>query len=106
MVVYNGVLRTALSTALFSYSTITHLPSGHQQIVWSIDASVPLFGFNFSILFVSCILLLLLLIFFNFTLLFSRHLSRLMVINQFTPILDAFHGPYKDKYYNWDSSED
>ena len=60
MVVYSGVLRTALSTALFSYSTITHLPSGHQQIVWSIDASVPLFEFNFSILFVSCILLLLL----------------------------------------------
>ena len=102
---YTGVLRT-VSTVLFSYSTITHLPSGHQQIVWSIDASVPLFGFNFSILFVSCILLLLLLIFFNFTLLFSRHLSRLVVINQFTPILDAFHGPYKDKYYNWDSSED
>ena len=68
---YTGVLRTVL-TVLFSYSTITHLPSGHQQIVWSIDASVPLFGFNFSILFVSCILLFLLLIFFNFTLLFPR----------------------------------
>ena len=40
---YNGILRTVL-TVLFSYSTITHLPSGHQQIVWSIDASVPLFG--------------------------------------------------------------
>ena len=39
---YNGVLRTVL-TVLFSYSTITHLPSGHKQIVWSIDASVPLF---------------------------------------------------------------
>ena len=37
---YTGVLRTVL-TVLFSYSTITHLPSGHKQIVWSIDASVP-----------------------------------------------------------------
>ena len=45
---YTGVLRTVL-TVLFSYSIITHLPSGHQQIVWSIDASVPLFGFKFTI---------------------------------------------------------
>ena len=38
---YNGILRIVL-TVLFSYSTITHIPSGHQQLVWSIDASVPL----------------------------------------------------------------
>ena len=44
---YTGVLRTVL-TVLFSYSTITHLPSGHKQIVWSIDASVPLFGLKFT----------------------------------------------------------
>ena len=50
---YTGVLRTVL-TVLFSYSTITHLPSGHQQIVWSIDASVPLFGWKFTILFITC----------------------------------------------------
>ena len=36
---YTGVLRVVL-TVLFSYSTITDLLSGHQQIVWSIDASV------------------------------------------------------------------
>ena len=97
---YTGVLRTLL-TVLFSYSTITHLPSGHQQIVWSIDASVPLFGVKFTILFVVCLLLFLLLIFFNFTLLFSRFLSRFRIINQFAPLLDAFNGSYKDKHYNW-----
>ena len=48
---YNGVLRVVLSI-LFSYSTITHLPSGHYQIVWSIDASVMLFGVKFTILFI------------------------------------------------------
>ena len=42
---YTGVLRTIL-TVLFSYSTITHLPSGHKELAWSIDASVPLFGYN------------------------------------------------------------
>ena len=49
---YTGVLRTVL-TVLFSYSTITHLPSGHKHTVWSIDASIPLFGIKFTILFVS-----------------------------------------------------
>ena len=97
---YTGVLRTVL-TVLFSYSTITHLPSGHQQIVWSIDASVPLFGVKFTILFVTCLLLFLLLIPFNIILLFSRYLSRFRIINQFKPLLDAFHGSYKDKHYNW-----
>ena len=55
---YTGVLRTVL-TVLFSYSTITHLPSGHRQIMWSIDASVPLFGLKFTILFMhmSCVIL-------------------------------------------------
>ena len=97
---YTGILRTVL-TVLFSYSTITHLPSGHQQIVWSIDASVPLFGVKFTILFVICLLLFLLLIPFNVILLFSRYLSRFRIINQFKPLLDAFQGPYKDKHYNW-----
>ena len=56
---YTGVLRT-VSTVLFSYSTITHLPSGHHQMVWSIDASVALFGIKFTILFIACLVLFLL----------------------------------------------
>ena len=70
---YTGVLRTLL-TVLFSYSTITHLPNGHKQIVWSIDASVPLFGLKFTTLFITCLVLFLLLFLFNITLLFTRHL--------------------------------
>ena len=97
---YNGVLRTVL-TVLFSYSTITHLPSGHQQIVWSIDASVPLFGLKFTILFITCLVLFLLLIPFNIVLLFTRRLLQYKIINQFKPLLDAFQASHKDKYYNW-----
>ena len=97
---YTGVLRTVL-TVLFSYSTITHLPSGHQQIVWSIDASVPLFGWKFTILFITCLVLFLLLIPFNITLLFTRYLLQFRFINRFKPILDAFQGSYKDRYYYW-----
>ena len=44
---YTGILR-AVSTVLFSYSTITELPSSDQKLVWSIDASVPLFGVKFT----------------------------------------------------------
>ena len=49
---YTSVLRTVL-TVLFSYSTITHVPSGHQELVWSVDASVPLFGLKFTVLFIA-----------------------------------------------------
>ena len=97
---YTGVLRTVL-TVLFSYSIITHLPSGHKQIVWSIDASVPLFGLKFTILFITCLVLFLLLIPFNITLLFTRHSLRFRMVYRFKPLLDAFQGSYKDRYYYW-----
>ena len=97
---YTGVLRTVL-TVLFSYSTITHLPSSDKEIVWSIDASVPLFGLRFIILFITCLVLFLLLIPFNITLLFTRCLLKFRIINRFKPILDAFQGSYKDRYYYW-----
>ena len=96
---YTGILRTVL-TVLFSYSTITHLPSGHQQLVWSIDASVPLFGLKFTILFITCLVLFLLLIPLNVTLLF-RYFLQFKIVNRFKPFLDAFQGSYKDKYYYW-----
>ena len=97
---YTGVLRT-VSTVLFSYSTITHLPSSHHQMVWSIDASIPFFGVKFSILFITCLVLFFLLIPFNIILLFTRYLSRFRMINYYKPLLDAFQGSYKDKYYYW-----
>ena len=97
---YTSVLRAVL-TVLFSYSTITQLPSGHQQLVWSIDASVPLFGVKFTILFIICLVLFLLLIPFNIILLFTRYLSQFRIVNQFKPLLDAFQGSYKDRYYYW-----
>ena len=97
---YTGVLRTVL-TVLFSYSTITHLPSGHEQIVWSIDASVPLFGLKFTILFITCLVLFLLLIPFNIILSFTKYLIKFRLINHFKPLLDAFQGSCKDKCYYW-----
>ena len=97
---YTGVLRVVL-TVLFSYSTITHYPSGDKQILWSIDASVPLFGSKFTILFITCLVLFSILIVFNITLLFTRYLSRFRIVNHCKPLLDAFQGSYKDKYHYW-----
>ena len=95
---YTKILRIVFSV-LFFYSTITHLPSKHTSLVWSVDANVPLFGVRFT--FIVCLILFLILLPFNAILLFTRTLSRLRFINKFKPLLDAYQGPYKDKYYNW-----
>ena len=97
---YTKILRI-VSSVLFFYSTITHLPSKHTTLVWSVDANVPLFGVRFTILFIVCLILFLILVPFNVILLFIRTLSRFRFINKFKPLLDAYQGPYKDKYYYW-----
>ena len=97
---YTKILRI-VSNILFFYSTITYLPSKHTTLVWSVDANVPLFGVRFTILFIVCLILFLILVPFNVILLFTRTLSRLRFINKFKPLLDAYQGPYKDKYYYW-----
>ena len=97
---YTGVLRVVL-TVLFSYSTITHYPRGDKQMVWSIDASVPLFGLKFTTLFITCLVLFLILFLFSIALLFTRFLSRFRIVNRLKPLLDPFQGSYKDKYYYW-----
>ena len=97
---YTKILRI-VSTVLFSYSTITHLPSKHTTLVWSVDANVPLLGVRFIILFIVCFILFSILLTFNIILLFTRTLSRFRFINKFKPFLDAYQGPYKNKYYYW-----
>ena len=97
---YTDVLRVVL-TVLFSYTIVTHYPSGVKKILWSVDASVPLFGLKFTIVFITCLVLFLLLIPFNITLLFTRYLSQFRIVNQFKPMLDAFQGSYEDNYYYW-----
>ena len=97
---YTKILHT-VSSVLFFYSTITHLPSKHTTLVWSVDPNVPLFGVHFTILFIVCVIIFLILIMFNIILLFTRTLSRFRFINRFKPLLDAYQGPYKDKFYYW-----
>ena len=97
---YTKILRT-VSSVLFSYSTIIHLPSNHSKLVWSVDANVNLFETRFITLFIVCLFIFILLVPFNTTLLFTRTLSRFRMVSYFKPILDVYQGPFKLKLYNW-----
>ena len=97
---YTKILHT-VSCVLFSYSTITKLPGEQSTIAWSVDANVPLLGVRFIILFITCLIIFLIQVPFTIILLFSRPLQRFHCINKFKPLLDAYQGPYKDKFYYW-----
>ena len=97
---YTKVLRT-VSSVLFYYSTITHLPSGHTTLVWAVDANVPLFGLKYTALFIACLILFIILLPFNAILCFTKTAMRLQLVNHFKPLIDAYQGPYKYKYYYW-----
>ena len=86
---------------LFFYSEIVHLPSKHTTLVWSLDVSVPLFGMKFLIAFLICLVIFIVMLHFNVLLLFARQLLRFKYINNFKPLLDAYFGPYKDKFSYW-----
>ena len=97
---YTKILRT-VCRVLFQYLTVTHLPSNHTQLVWSVSTNTPLFGLKFLLLFVVCIILFSILLPFNVILLFTRTLSRFKFITTFKPLLDAYFAPYKDKAFYW-----
>ena len=97
---YTKILRI-ISIVLFFYSPITHLPSKHTTHVWSMDANVTLFGVQFTLLFVVCLILFLILIPFNIILLLTKTFSRFNIVTKFKPLLDAYQGPYKIELYYW-----
>ena len=97
---YTKILHT-VSSVLFSYSTITNLPTKNTALVWSVDTEVQLFGLKFLILFIACLVLFLTLLPFNATLMFTRTLSQFRYINHFKPLLDVYQGPYKNRFYYW-----
>ena len=90
-----------VSSILFFYSTTTQLPSNKATVLWLVDPRVPLFGAKFIILFTICFILFLVLISFNMVLIFTKTLARFKIINYFKPLLDAYQGPYKIKFYYW-----
>ena len=86
---------------LFFFSSVTNFPSEHSTLFWSVDTGVELFGVKFCILYTVCLIIFLMLLLFNILLLFPRTMSRWNFINYFKPVLDAYFGPYKQKYPFW-----
>ena len=97
---YTKVL-LAVCQVLFFFSRIIHLPTKHTKLVWSIDASISLTTPKFLVLYIICAILFAFILMFNMLLLFPRTLSRFRIVNTFKPLLDAFLGPYKDKFSFW-----
>ena len=97
---YTKVLLTTCQV-LFFFSPVTHLPSNHTTLVWSVDTGVVFFGVKFCILYSVCLILFIILLIFNVVLLFPRTVSRWSFINYFKPLLDVYFGPYKPKYPYW-----
>ena len=91
---FTNILCTT-SSVLFTYSSISHLPSKHTRIVWSLDANVPLFEAKFILLFVLCIILFSLLILFMTILLCTKALIKFRRLHY---ILDSYQRPYKSYY--------
>ena len=97
---YTKVLLTVCQV-LFFFSYVTHLPSNHTTLVWSVNTGVVLFGVKFCILYIVCLIIFLILLTFNVALLFPRTVSRWSFINHFKPLLDVYFSPYKPKYPHW-----
>jgi len=87
-----------VSSVMFSYSAITHLPSGHSTLVCSVDANVPLISIKFIVLFVTCLVIFIIQIPFSIILFIHKDIIK---ISFYQPLLDAYQAPYKDKFYNW-----
>ena len=97
---YTKVLMTVCQV-LFFFSTVTQLPSKHTTLVWSVSANIVPFEVKFCILYIICLILFIILLIFNAFLLFPRTASRWSFINYFKPLLDAYFGPYKQRYPFW-----
>ena len=91
----------AVCQILFFFSSVTQLPNKHTTLFWSVDAGVELFGVKFCILYTVSLIVFSILLIFQIVLLFPRTVSRWSFINHFKPLLDAYFGPYKDKYPFW-----
>ena len=94
---YTGDLGTVL-TVLFSYSTITHLPSENNLVYWC-QCSIVWVKIDHTIHHMSCVILTTNSLQHYFVI--YKTLLQFRLINYFKPLLDAFHGSYKNRYYYW-----
>ena len=96
---FTKILQTT-SNVLFSYSSITHLPNEHTTIHWSVDANIPLFGIKFTLLFMLCLMLyLILLLFTGFILCQKVIMKKFKFFSNLKSLSDTYQRPYKIYYW-------
>ena len=105
LLAYARLLRTV--TTIVSFTTLTD-EQGNIATVWLIDGNVPFLGKKHSVLFAMALMTTFLYIIpFTFILLFAPCLQSqsrrraLRWVNKLKPLLDAYMGPYKDRFRCW-----
>ena len=102
---YAKLLRTIITVLSFTHLTY---PDGTVSAVWLYDGNVPFLKGKHAALFVMALIMALGFILpYTLLLLLSPCLQTrsahrgLHWVNKLKPFLDAYHGPYKDKFRNW-----
>ena len=93
-------LLLATTKVLFSYKTVHRLDDGHKQSIWMWDSSIPLVGIKFFSLFIVCLLVfMIILVPFNFIMLFTRFFFHFkFIVSYIKPYADAYQAPFKDRH--------
>ena len=102
---YAKLLRTVITVLSFTHLTN---PDGSVSAVWLYDGNVPFLEGKHAVLFVMALIFTLSFILpYTLLLLFSPCLQAksahhgLHWVNKLKPFIDAYHGPYKDRFRNW-----
>ena len=100
------ILRAVITT--FSYTTLSVPSDYHETLVWLYDGNINyLSGKHIPLFTVGLIFTVLFLIPYTLVVCFIQHLQRhsgswpLRWVQRTKPLLDAYTGPYKDKYRFW-----
>ena len=101
LLAYNKMM-FMIAKGLFTYRTVHYLDSTKTETYWAIYTQIPLFGLEFSLLFIFCILLFLLLLLpATILLLFPKTLLKYKVVTRYLkPFMDAYLAPFKETCYN------
>jgi len=99
MLSYTSMLQVIAT--IFYYARVITVPGNAVTYVWVYDATLPLFGWKYLLLFVACIILFLVLLTLNVVLLFTKSLMRFNIIARFKPLIDAFQGSLKSQHSYW-----
>ena len=102
---YAKLLHTIIVT--FSFTSL-HSSNATKITVWLYDGNIPfLHGHHIPLFLFALLALVLLVLPYTALLLLSPYLqawasySRLRWVTRIKPFLDAYHGPYRDKFRNW-----